>query len=260
MTDLPKNIYIDIETAPTSRNDIVERLAEEIKPPGNIKKEESKAKWMEENRHAALWEKVKSTGLDGTLGELFCVGFAFDDERPAVIARTDIGFDAAAAPVANDDPEPGQQNQEIYTANEATLLKLFFDKLAERCKRKDGGYMEPVFVGHWITGFDLRFIWQRAVINQVLPTLELPINAKPWETKKVFDTKTQWTGLHSRNSSGSLDMLALVLGGQSKVGIDGSKVADALAMKRGSEVMAYCADDVERTRHIYKKITFQGAV
>ncbi len=259
MSDFPKNLFLDIETAPTSRNDIVEKLAEDIKPPGNIKKEESKAKWMEENRSAALWDRVKATGLDGTLGELFCIGFAFDDERPSVIARTDIGFEAGNTPRTGNQQANSQGHQDIYTANEATLLKLFFDRLAERCKRKDGHYMEPTFIGHWITGFDLRFIWQRAVINQVLPTVELPINAKPWETKKVFDTKTQWTGLHSRNSSGSLDMLSMVLGAQQKADIDGSKVADSLARGEGPQVMEYCAADVERTRHIHKMITFQGA-
>src|SRR5574337_886391 len=115
----------------------------------------------------------------------------------------------------------------------------------------------PCIVGHNHAGFDLRFIWQRAVILGVKPPIWWPHNARPWDTDVVFDTMVQWAGTGNRISMDNL-CAALGLPGKSE-GMDGSMVWDAVKDGRISEVADYCKGDVERTRAIYKRMTFAEA-
>lgn len=200
--------------------------------PGEIKftsKDAMLAKWCERFREEkadevgdANWRK---TSFDGAQGQIVCIGAATQ------------GFPAAS----------------IEGMDERELLQDFFCWLAELHDVRS----RPRFVGHNIVGFDLRFLWQRAMILGIRPPLWFPRDPRPWETETVFDTMTQWAGNGNRIS---LDNLCKALGVAGKTeGIDGSLVWDYVKAGRLEEVAAYCRNDVEITRECYRRMTFQEA-
>lgn len=52
------NIYLDIETLPTTDQEIIAEIEAGIKAPANYSKPETIAKWMEENKEKAVKEAV----------------------------------------------------------------------------------------------------------------------------------------------------------------------------------------------------------
>lgn len=218
------NVYLDIETIPCQQSDIVEKIAQEVKPPATMKKAETIAQWEETEKPGAVLEAVQKTALDGTFGQIVCIGYAFDD-----------------GPVTR-----------VYGKDEATILKLFFNDLHEM---KNTTHTGLTFIGHNLTSFDLRFIFHRAVINGVKPPACFPINPKSWDAA-IFDTMTYWAGFNGRVS---LDKLCSVLGIEGK-GTEFTWQDVYPAYQRGDfeSIGEYCKHDVEITRKVHKRLTFQG--
>ena len=210
-------IYIDIETIPTQNADFQAYVTETLKPPANYKSEDAITKWFEQNKG----EAVAKTALDGTFGEIAVIGVAINDEAPVLFYCEDW------------------QSAD----READILARFNDFLREKANKCN---TVPQFIGHNITKFDGRFIFQRSVINGV----------KPYYTTSrhnIYDTMTEWAGY---GGTVSLDKLCKVLGVEQKGDIDGSKVWQFVQDGKIAEVAEYCAKDVERVRQIYKRMTF----
>jgi len=219
-------ITFDIETLPSDDSGIIADIAAGIKPPGNLKKAETIEAWERDEKPAAVLEAVRKTGLDGTYGRICCIGFAVDDE-----------------PV------------ECSFGNEEDVLRNFFRWLNGAARISDyTDRQSAIFVGHNVLSFDLRFLWQRCVVNGIRPPAIIPFNAKPWDGK-VFDTMTAWNP--ARERSISLDKLCRALGVPSSKGdLDGSKVAEYWQAGRHQEVAAYCMADVEAVRQCHRKMVF----
>lgn len=226
------NIFLDIETIPTERQDVRDYIAAGISPPGNISKAETIAKWNEESRPGAIDEAVNKTGLDGAFGRVCVACFAVDDQPVERISSA---------------------------TNESGLLMALSIRLDQEVLTS---LFTTVIVGHNVSSFDLRFLVQRYIVNGIKPppVIARAAQAKPWEIEKVFDTMTQWAGVGGRVS---LDKLCLALGIESPKGeIDGSKVGQYVQDGKIAEVVEYCVKDVEATREIWRRMTFQmvGAV
>jgi len=219
---------IDIETIPPEDGRIIERITKDVSHPGNITKPESIEKWYAEKGPGAKDEAVHKAALSGTFGRIFCIAFAVDDGP--VMSVSMIG------------------------QTESEMLTEFFGMALDATK--DSGNRLR-WVGHYITGFDLRFLWQRCVVNQIKPGLTIPYDAKPWD-EAVFDTCIEWSGLRS-SGFGSLDDVTLALNGRVKGELDGSKVLEYVQDGRGEEVVAYCEEDVIRARHAHNMMRFGGA-
>lgn len=246
------DIFIDIETIPDQRPGALDAFIadarENFRAPSALTKEQAAAdlgltdaseikftskdamlaKWCERFRDEKAEEVAelnwRKTSFDGSAGQIVCIGFACDDFS----ARAYDGMD------------------------ETELLQDFFCWLTDVHSIQD----RPRFVGHNIVGFDLRFIWQRAVILGVQPPIWLPNNPRPWDDS-VFDTMTQWAGSGNRIS---LDKLCKALGIAGKTeGIDGSLVWPYVRDGRLAEVAAYCSNDVEITREAFRRLTFKAA-
>jgi len=224
------NIYLDIETIPTQRADLRAEFAAAVKPPGNYKKPESIAEWMRDNAEAETEAMVAKTALDGTYGHIFCIGVAIDDAAPEVFCHATGAGDAPAL--------------ERKTLTE--LHALLSDETFKRAGL-------PLFVGHNLVEFDLRFLLQRAIVCAV-PFHTLPFNKRPWD-EGVYDTMVKWAGPRGHIS---LDRLSKALGFPGKGEIDGSMVWPLVQEGRIQEVRDYCARDVELTRQVYKRMTFQA--
>lgn len=160
------------------------------------------------------------TGFDGSFGRILCIGYAIDDAPADVLCADDN--------------------------SEKSMLEKFWDIAAEA----------DLFIGHNIMDFDLRFIYQRSVINDVAPDMDLKYFFVRYKSEPVYDTMKEWTKWSMGPSIG-LEHLALALGIPSpKDGIDGSQVWEFYQKGRVNEILEYCKKDVETTRLVYKKMNF----
>lgn len=231
------NIFLDIETIPAQDPDAIKMLRAEadeekllIKAPSNYKdeakiKEYILAKQIEID--TAFEERYRKTSFDGAYGQIACIGYAIDDFAP----------------------------QSIYGDTEFEMLHEFYTILQENYN--PSLQQRPVFIGHNLVGFDLRFIHQRSVMLGVKPPSFIPFKAKPWDTT-VFDTMIDWAGVGNRVSLAKLCKVFGLDAKGSEIGeeIDGSKVWDFVKDGRIEDVAKYCEGDVERTRKIYKRLNF----
>ena len=212
--------FMDIETIPAQSAEVRKRFADDVKAPGNIKKPESIAAWMEENAEAKAAEEIAKTSFDPAHGHICTIAWAMDgDDTDVAHAET--------------------------VDQEADVLRAFFNAL-----RPNHRYS---FVGHYIGGFDLRFILCRAVALGVPIPRCIPRDPKPWDTM-VFDTMTAWAG--QRGTIG-MDKLCEALGIEGKGDFSGADIAEAWANGEHGKIAQYCADDVTRVRQIWQR--FQDA-
>lgn len=236
-------LYLDIETIPTQRDDVRDYLSgslrddllqamEAVRAPANYKDADKIAEYCAEKKKALqdsfaqdLQKKIEATGLDGSFGHVFCIGWAFD------------GFDA----------------QTVYGTSEHAVLNEFSRLATVRPSEQHS----TTVIGHNVSAFDLRFLTQRFIVNGIRPPMVIAraAAAKPWESEKVFDTMVQWAGVGNRIS---LDKLCLALSIPSPKGdLDGSKVWQYVQDGRHEEIALYCERDVEATRAVHRRMTFQ---
>lgn len=215
--NLARYLYVDIETLPTDDQATIDRIAKTISPPKTLKKPESIAAWMADEKASAVAEAVDKTALNGAKGQVLCIGYAFDD-NPATVACGDTESD--------------------------TLGKFIHDLSAA------GNMSLPTIVGHNVINFDLRFIVQRCIVNGVVLPRDFPRDPKPWGGE-VDDTMTMWAGARGTIS---LDDLCFALGLPGKADIDGSMVAQLYRDGQLNKILDYCAEDVERTRAVHRRM------
>ncbi len=251
------NIYLDIETIPAQRPDVLEDIRSSkkadldaalaaITPPGNYKKQETIDEWIANEApkiaaklqgafDADVDDAYRRTGLDGAFGQVCVIGFAMGDGEAGHFRTIDLTSDS-----------------------ERHLLMAFADHLNETIPASEA--LSATVIGHNVAAFDLRFLIQRHIINGVRPhaIIARAAQAKPWEQERVFDTLIQWAG-NGAKAGGSLDKLCKALSIPSPKGaIDGSKVWDFVKAGKIDEVADYCKKDVEATRAVHRRMTFQG--
>lgn len=222
-------VYLDIETIGCDDPTVIEDIAAGITPPKNYSKPETIAKWEAEEKPALVNEAVLKTAFDGGCGRVVCIGWAVDD-KPA---------------------------QAVCGALETDILLPFFGAIKEAASfhYRTGSTKQPlIFAGHNIGGFDLRFLWQRAVVNGIKPPSAIPFNVKPWDTS-IADTMLMWNP--SPGQKTSLDRLCKALGVPTPKGeLDGSKVWEYVKAGRIAEIAEYCKRDVEAVRQCHRRMVF----
>jgi len=235
-------IYADAETIPGQGAAVrealeVEATAEkaEVKAPSNYKDPDKIAEFVLNKRaeiDAAMEEKWRKTALDGAYGQIAVFSIAIDEAPPVAFY------------------------QEDWANGERQILRDLFAALV--AAYDPATMRRPVFIGHNLIEFDLRFLFQRAIILGIKPPPLIPFQAKPWDDA-VFDTMTQWAGVKNRVSLDKLCKALGIPGKGSELGgeeIDGSKVWDFVKAGRIADVATYCKGDVERVRQAHKRMTF----
>ena len=213
-------LTLDIETLPSQKPGALAEIRATIAPPGTIKKPESIAAWTEEHADKAAEELYRKTSFDGSKGEICCIGWAVDDGPVETVFR------------------------ELHQS-EADMLRDFF---------RQGQGQEYEIVGHNVLAFDIRFLYQRCVINGVKPSFNLWQNER-YTGGKIYDTMTAWAGWGNRIS---LNNLCGALSVPVKSGgMDGSMVWDYVLDGRIEEVADYCREDVAATRACYERMIFK---
>ena len=131
--------------------------------------------------------------------------------------------------------------------DEAVFLRSVFDAIKEGI-----GNHPPFFIGQYVAGFDLKFLFKRAVILGVEPPFKLPFSGR--HDQHFYDLQQAWEGFGGR---ASLDSMCKALGIPGKPDdIDGSKVWDFVEAGEYQKVMDYNKLDVEETRAVYRRFNF----
>lgn len=161
-------------------------------------------------------EFLEGTSFDGSFGRICCIGYALDNN-----------------------PTKSFQGDEAQMLRDFWALALPVD----------------LFVGFNLIDFDLRFIYQRSVILGVKPSKEL--NFARYRNSPMYDVMWEWAKWGNLPKI-SLHALAKALSlKSSKEGdIEGKDVAKAYLDGRIKEICTYCEADVEVTRQLYRKLTF----
>jgi hypothetical protein len=243
------NVIIDIETICDQRAGAKERFisesVENFKAPSTMTKtlaaEElgmtvAEAKFIAKDVMIANWEKQfapikaeqvgidnwRKTSFDGAQGELFSVAWAVGDGE--ILGQ----FSA-----------PGDDQA------------LFLSEVFQAIKESVGNH-SPFFIGQYVAGFDLKFLFKRAVILGVEPPFKLPFSGR--HEQHFYDLQQAWEGFGGRCS---LDTMCKALGIEGKPDdIDGSQVWDYVEKGEYEKVMEYNKYDVEQTRKVYKRFNF----
>lgn len=216
-----RHVYVDIETIPCQSPDYRAAVAEDITPPGNIKKPESIEAWLAENRESAADEALAKTSFDGGRGHVCTIAWAENAAEPRSAHAETLG-------------------------DERAVIETFFAAL--------GDYHSPIIVGHNVVAFDLAFLRKRAIVLGIRLPRNLPRDPKPWD-KSVHDTMAMWAGFKERIS---LDALCGILGIPGKDGFDGSMVAAAWAAGEHDRIAEYCRADVNRVRAVHQRFLAVG--
>ena len=241
------NMYLDIETIPVQCPELITGLRADMKAeldeslasiraPSNYKDEAKIAEFvntahskMLAEHDARVEDAILKTSFDGGMGQICVIGWAIEDAEPF-----------------------SYHVEDLTPAAERKMLQDFFCVLLDAWSPTD----RLCLIGHNVIGFDIRFLWQRAMVLGVKPPMHcLPRDPKPWGDT-AFDTMTAWAGLKDRVS---MDKLCRIFGIPGKGDMDGSKVWPLVAAGRIEEVAAYCKGDVSRARALHRRMTFAEA-
>jgi len=212
-------LYLDIECIPAQTEAAKARIASTVKAPGNIKKPESILAWEKDSKEAAVQEAIDKTSFDGGLGHVCCIGWAIDGGPVFSQGAHDV-------------------------SDELDIIVAFLDAAGRN------RFSSPTVVGHYISGFDVRFLTQRAIALGIRLPNWWPHEAKPWGNE-IFDTMVKWAGA---KGTISLDNLCFALGLEGKGEVDGSMIAKLFKEGKHDIIATYCAQDVERVRQVHKKM------
>ncbi len=205
--------YFDIETGPIPTEEALV-FAPEFEAPGNYKDSAAIAKNIAEQQ--AKW--LDRLALSPLTGRVIAIGFA-DSEGDGI--------------------------RILHGDDEKAILEEFIDLHSDV-------RIAPL-VGYNIIGFDLPFIWKRA--------LKYKLKCPAWWLKKpswnqsplVLDLMEVWKGGDYRAAFAKMDHVAKFLGIPGKTG-DHGKFFSELYAENQAEALAYLTRDVELVEEIHGRI------
>lgn len=214
-------LYLDIETIPTSDAEAIKAIGETITAPKSMSKPETIAQWEKDTKPGLVADAVAKTSFSGTAGKVCCIGWAWGDSEPEAII-------------------------DHIALSETVTIRQAFEKISSQATRN----ALPTIVGHYVANFDIRFLWQRAIVLGVTMPHWFPRDPKPW-SREVFDTMHAWAGA---KDTISLDNLCKALGIPGKGEVTGADVAGMWARGDYDAIAKYCREDVARVRNVHRKM------
>ena len=214
------NIFIDLESIPAG--DPIDPMT--LAPPGNISKPETIAAWYKDKAIGIAAEKYRARALDSMTGEIICIGYAGGEGQVKCIYQ---------------DGDTWCNEEDILASLEITIQSI-----------RD--INSPItFIGWNIVAFDIPFIWRKA-IKYGLTGLRDAFNRDRYKGNHL-DLMLAW-GADWKDFR-KLDDVARFLGLPGKLGnLTGATIYDAYLEGRVDEITAYCKNDIETVRAIYRKI------
>ncbi len=232
---LPRAFTMDIETL--ALPDFRERVGAQLEHMMRLGKMrfEQQQRYLEDI--AAEEERCYQLGaLSATSGRVLCIavhagpvpGLQFSGiEQPQ--SEHVFGIDS-----------DGEEQSEKKALTEFLALMKDFD-----CESDE-------LIGHNVVGFDLPFIFQRCLVNEI-PVRPF-VNLSEFNVRGVYDTMHHWWLGAKRQVR--LDDLAWALGIESSKTseVEGSKVFDLYQAGRLAEIREYNLNDVRVTRKVYERM------
>ena len=232
---LPRAFTLDIETLalPGFRDRVGPKLEKDLKL-GYMRLEQQQ-RYLEDI--AAEEERVYQLGsLNATSGRILSI---------AVHVGPVPGFEIPGLS-ANQSEHAFGIDEEGNEQDEAVALKAFLALLSDFDVECD------VLVGHNIISFDLPFIFQRCLANNV--AVKPFVDLGEFHVRGVYDTMRAWW-LGGRNRV-ALDDIAWALGLESSktADVEGSRVFDLYQAGRLADIREYNLNDVRVTRKVYERM------
>jgi hypothetical protein len=232
---LPRAFTLDIETL--ALPDFRERVGSQLERTfrlGNMRLDQQQ-RYLEDI--AAEEERSYQLGaLRATTGRVLSIA-----AHVGWIPGMELGESSAGVEYVFGIDKEGNEEPEAQTLQ--SLLNLFRDFDPETDE----------IVGHNILSFDLPFIFQRCLINNI--TARPIVNLSEYSPRGVYDTMRQWW-FGDRSGRVSLDDIAWALGIESSKTseVEGSKVFDLYQAGRLAEIREYNLNDVRVTRKVYERM------
>jgi len=232
---LPRAFTIDIETIPLPgfKERAAQRLKRSLK---NERMSEEQQQRYFEDQAAEEDRAFRSGSLAATSGRVLSVAVHIGS-----IAGEELeGIGHAESEHVFGIDADGQKQPEEQALSDFFQLMANFDTEVDQ------------IVGHNIVGFDLPFIFQRCLVNNI--DVQNLIKITDFNARCVYDTMHQWW-LGTRNRV-ALDDLAWVLGIESSKTdeIEGSRIFDLYEAGRLAEIREYNLNDVRVTRKVYERL------
>jgi 3'-5' exonuclease len=229
---MSRRLFIDIETVPPH-----EEMRAALNPALVAKLEGERRTLQHEAVAECTEERFRRLALHAEYGRVLCVGIIVEHDGE-VVCRGVLGR---------------ERHSLRFHLDETRTLRGFWNQLRGFDVNHD------LVVGHNVYEFDLPFLYKRSAILRVQPTVRLSFAR--YRSRPIFDTMKEWE-LWAWRPGIKLEELAEVLQlGMSKTeGMDGTRIYDRFCEGRHQEIADYCMRDVELTREIYYRLTFERAV
>jgi len=232
---LPRAFTIDIETIPLPA--FKERAARRLKRSIDSGKmnDEQQQRYVEDQL-AEEERAFKSGSLAATSGRVLSIAVHLGS-----VAGIEIeGVDSLESEYVFGIGSDGQEQSEHDALIEFLSLMQSFDPDIDE------------LVGHNIIGFDLPFIFQRCLVNNI--AVRPFVNLSEFNVRGVYDTMHRWW-FGARNRV-ALDDLAWALGIPSSKTeeVEGSRLVELYQAGRLAEIRDYNLSDVRVTRKVYERI------
>jgi DNA polymerase elongation subunit (family B) len=232
---LPRAFTLDIETIPLPafKQRAASRLERALQR-GKMS-EEQQARYFEDQ--AAEEERAYGMGsLAATSGRVLSIAVHIGSVVGVEVAGVE---QSESEHVFGIDSEGEEESEQQALADFLALMRNFDPDI-------------DVIVGHNVIGFDLPFIFQRCVVNNI-PVRPF-VNLSEFNVRGVYDTMHHWW-LGAKNRV-ALDDLAWALGIQSSKTdeVEGSRVFELYQAGRLGEIREYNLNDVRVTRRVYERL------
>lgn len=228
---MSKRLFIDIETLPPP---VEMRASVNLALVSKLEHRYRDAQC--DNGVECTEEQFRRLALHAEYGRVLSIGMIVEQDGQ-IVHRGVLGRD--------------RQSMEFHL-DEKRTLRGFWKQFSEFNEKQD------LVIGHNIFDFDLLFLYKRSIISRVRPSIQLSFAR--YRSRPIFDTMKEWE-LWSWRPGIKLEELAEVLQiGMTKVdGLDGSCIYDRFCEGCHQEIAEYCMRDVELTREIYYRLTFEKA-
>ena len=208
-------LFLDVETIPAQRPDILAHIAAEHMVDDDPVKGTK-----------AVDKEHRKTSLDGAFGEIVVIGWAFDNE-------------------------PARTIQRALGGSERDMLRVFFDLVTEHVE-EHGIDNVVAHNADFDRGFLRK---RSIVLDVTAPKFVSAIGVKPWDRNAVWrDTMSIWCDEY-RGKISLLNLCLALGVESEPGDIDGSEVWDAVLAGRTDEVAEHCRRDVDRVRSCWHRMS-----